>query len=151
MDSHMTVCGKQTKSATCLCCTVWSDLRERILRPSRRARSEAGRLGCMLLKNSGFMSVNHPRFALLEVVHLHLVGELCRSAACVETSLELLVHIIMAKIVRPVFFKWQRNHYQKSFGPIFRHLNKMKIAYYPFSPRIQACQCATLLCLWPFL
>eukprot|EP01128_Nolandella_sp_AFSM9_P011936 TRINITY_DN8820_c0_g1_i1.p1 TRINITY_DN8820_c0_g1~~TRINITY_DN8820_c0_g1_i1.p1 ORF type:complete len:149 (-),score=37.14 TRINITY_DN8820_c0_g1_i1:185-631(-) len=45
----------------------------------------------------------------------------------------------MSKIVRPMHFKWQRQPYQKSFGPIFRHVNRVRVAYYPFSPRTRTC------------
>jgi hypothetical protein len=44
----------------------------------------------------------------------------------------------MAKIVRPVFYKWQQNHHELSLGPFLRHVNKLTVSYYPFSPKINA-------------
>jgi len=42
----------------------------------------------------------------------------------------------MAKLVRPLYYKWQLNDYERSIGPILRHVNKMTISYYPMSPKI---------------
>lgn len=44
----------------------------------------------------------------------------------------------MSRTVLPAAYKWQFRRWDKNNSPLLRHMKKLTVSYYPYSPNLEA-------------